>query len=367
MNEPALVVSQSGGVTDGLVSLVSARGYEPVTTLVTDRPEHGEYYLSPATVERIEQRSAGSEQEPLVVVDGAFHPGQAVDLGTRLRSVTLRDKRSAVWEHLSESNPVAAARFELRKARLERREAAKTQRDGATQSPSGTSGHLAARDQQVQQCQARLETRQKTARQRVRTGYAGVDGRVVLLGRVGAPTTTLWTALTDEAATPVAGRPAQPTTATMRLGPHTLAVTDTPGIPGSVGLPTWLTEAVPGLPAALEQATCVLGVGDRCESLGDAVGEQFDVSWRVVEPAAATPARDALGDLLETIAYAVRLPYEDAAHALVSDLHDRAAVHATEYDDAIYLRVEVAQTWTGELRRRTAAAGGELQPLDAGE
>jgi hypothetical protein len=45
-------------------------------------------------------------------------------------------------------------------------------------------------------------------RQRVHTGYTGVDGRVVLLGRVGVPTTTLQAALTDEPTTSAASRPA---------------------------------------------------------------------------------------------------------------------------------------------------------------
>lgn len=80
-------------------------------------------------------------------------------------------------------------------------------------------------------------------------------------------------------------------------------MTDTPGIPGFGDLPTWLTEAVPGLTTALEQTTCVLGVGDYCDSLGDAVCKRFDV----------------------------------------------------------------AQTWTDELRRHTAAVDGELQPLDASD
>ena len=55
MSESALVVSQSGQVTGGLVTLVAAQGQEPVTTLVTDRPENGEFSLSPATTEGVER------------------------------------------------------------------------------------------------------------------------------------------------------------------------------------------------------------------------------------------------------------------------------------------------------------------------
>jgi hypothetical protein len=63
---------------------------------VTDRPEHDRYYISPTTVERVERECVKTEREPLVVVVGALHPGQVIDVETRLRSVTLRDRPSAV-------------------------------------------------------------------------------------------------------------------------------------------------------------------------------------------------------------------------------------------------------------------------------
>jgi hypothetical protein len=111
MPELALIVSQSGRVTHGLPALVSARGCDPVETLVTDRPEDGRYYLAPGTVERVERRTAGAEREPpVLVVDGTVHPGQAVDLRARLPSVTVRDRRELLWERLAERNPVAATR-----------------------------------------------------------------------------------------------------------------------------------------------------------------------------------------------------------------------------------------------------------------
>lgn len=363
MGEPALVVSQSGGVTRGLEPLVATRAEAPVETRVTDRPEDGEYYLSPATVDAVEQWVSEAEGEaPLVVVDGSLHPGQAVDLRGRLPPVTLRDRRGAVWEVLAGSNPVAAARFELRRARLERRNAAATQRDAATQGPTGTSGRLAAREEAVQTCRETLETRREAARERARTGYDDVDGRVVVLGRVGAPTTDVWSGLTGESRAAGVGRPAQPRTATATVGPHTLAVTDTPGVVGERGLPDWLTTAVPGLVTSLADADCVLGVGDS-EGLADAVREGFDATWRSVGPAAAD-AREALAAVFGTAEYAVRLPYDDDAHALVSELHDRAAVRDTEYGDAVYLRVAVSRTGADELRRRVAAVDGETRRLD---
>jgi hypothetical protein len=367
MSEPALVVSQSGEVTDGLSELVAARGCEPVTTLVTDRPEDGRYYLSPATIEDVESRSPGvGGRDLLLVVDGSPHVGQVVDLGARLPSVTLRDRRSAVWERLGAGNPVAATRFELWQSRVARREVAGSPREETTDDPGDTSGRLAGRDRRIQALRATLERRQETARERVRASYDGVDGRVVLLGRVGAPTAALWTALTGDFAPAVAGRPAQPTSATTTIGAHTLAVTATPGVPGRSGLPAWLTEAVPGLTTALQRAACVVGVGDRTDALRAAVGERFDAAWRSVESATATGARAAVRDALETAECALRLPYDDATHAFVSDLHDRGIVHETEYDDAVYLHVEIPPTAVDEVRRRASGVGGETRVLDAG-
>jgi 50S ribosomal subunit-associated GTPase HflX len=368
MPESALLVSQSGRVTHGLQALVTAREYDHVETLVTHCSEDNEFFLAPETIERVEREYTGAKGvSRVLVVDGWLHPGQAVDLQRRLPSVTLRDRRELLWAHLSEQNPVARTRLELRRVRLARREAAGAQRDGATQSPSGTSGHVSEYDRQRQELRVTLERRQDEARERVQKGYTDVDGHVVLVGRVGAPTTALWATLTGESATPTAGHPAQPATATMDLGPHTLAVTDTPGVLGTGGLPESLTEAVPGLVAALEQASSVLGVGPHCEGLRRAVSEQFETAWHSVAGADAGTARDALREGVDTAEYAVQLPYADDAHALVSALHDSATVHTTEYEDAIYLHAEVAESATAELRRRVSAVGGEITPLDRDE
>lgn len=368
MAESAVLVSQSGELTLGLEAIVSAKAYDHVTTLITDRQTDNRYYLSPATVEAIEERQADSPaSDTTVVVDGNLHPGQSVDLQRRLAPMAVRDRRGAVWEWLAESNPVAATCFDIYQARIARREAASEQRDAATSGPSGTSGRLAADDEHLQRLQASLADQQTTARQRVQTGYEGVDGRVVLLGRVAAPTTALWSALTETTAAEGAGHPTQPTTATTTVGPHTLAVTDTPGIPGADGLPDWLLKAVPGLSAALEQATCVLGPGDDCESLLTAVSAEFDAHCRSLPTATARAARETLHDVLETRSFAVRLPYNDDAHAFVSELHEEGVVQDTEYDDAIYLQVEVPETAAGDLRRRVEATDGELRPYNTSE
>lgn len=365
MFESAVLCSQSGEVTHGLRALVSAHGFD-VTTLTTSRPEDNRWYLSPATVERVERR-IGEAEAPLLVVDGVMHPGQMADLQARLPSFVVRDRRGAVWNRLGASNPVAAARFELQQARVKRRNAASAQRSDAASGPTGTSGRLAAADQRVQRQRARLDGRQETARRRIQTSYTDTDGRLVVLGRVAAPTTDLWTGLTDDPGDTAAGRPAQPTTATTTIGPHTLAVTDTPGIPGDRGVPDWFDEAVPGVAAALEVATVVLGVGGRCGALLSAVDEQFDVSCRELASPDTAAARRMLRDLLGTDSYAIQLPYSDASHGLVSELHDRGIVHEIEYEDAIYLHVEVSGTAGEELRRDVGAIGGEVTTYPTGE
>jgi 50S ribosomal subunit-associated GTPase HflX len=367
MSEPTLIVSRSGGITHGLRALVAAQGSEPVSTLVSDRPEDGRYDLAAATVARIERRWAADRGPLTVVVDGTPHPGQIVDLRTRLPSVTVVDKRRILWGRLAEVNPVAATRVELRKARSARREAADAQRRASTRGPSGTSGRLADSDQRVQRLRDTLDGRREAARERVRTAHAGADARVVLLGRVGAPTSALWTALTGKAAPSDVGRPGRVTTATTAVGPHGVAVTDTPGVPGRNGLPGWLTEVVPGLSAALDEATCVLGVGERHDALLRAIAERFDVACRSLDDTDATTARRVLEDVLESAVYAVRLPYGDGTQRLVSKLHDRATVRAIEYDDAVYVRVEVARNATERLRRRVSAVGGELNALGPSE
>lgn len=364
MNNPALIVTQSGRLTPGLSALVAAQEYGPVSTLVTNRPENGQYYLSPATITQIERRTAEWDHEPLIVVDGTPHPGQLVDLQARLQSTPIVDLRRVVWERLAGENPVAATRVLLQEARITRRQAANAQRGAATRGPSGTSGRVAESDERIQTLCDRLKQQQTAVRRRVRTGHTAVDARVVLLGGVDAPTTPLWSELTGRKATAAVGLPAQAKTAQTTVGPHTVAVTDTPGIPGSNGVPQWLRDVLPGMEMALEQATCVLGVGEDAAALAQAVASRFAVPCRLLAQTDAAAARTALDDLLASVTFAIRLPYGDDAQSLVSELHDDAVVHATEYSDAIYVRLEVAQTTTEQLRRRVTNADGELKQLE---
>ena len=366
MSSPVIVVSQSGQPTHGLVDIVAAQVGRPVSTHVTDRPEDAEYYLSPATVTELATRYLGGDDGPTLVVDGLLHPGQAVDLGSRLESARILDRRGAVWEWLGESNPVAAARASLRQSRIARRDAATAQRTESTSGPTGEDGRHAELDRQCQSLCAELDRRRAAARDRVRTQYSQVDGNVVLFGRVAAERSQLWGELTGEAVSQEPGRPAQPATAAATVGPHELAVTDTPGVPGADGLPEWLAEAVPGLLAALAEADCVLIVGPHRGPLRDAITDRFDADCRAVGTATADAARAALGAMFEAVELALELPYTDAAHALVSTLHDEGVVHEVAYEQAIYLRVEVSRSAVEEFERRVSDADGRLTMVEAG-
>lgn len=364
MSSSALLVSQSGRLTPGLSALAEAQGHKLTARLVSDRPDHGRYYLSPATIRQVEQHITAPTDEFVVIVDGEPHLGQLVDLQMRLGSVTVVDRRRVAWQRLAGNNPMAAIRISLHEARLAHRRAANAQRKAATRSPSGTSGYVAHSEKRIQTLRDRLEQQQDVARRQARSSYTAVDATVVLLGRIGAPTTPLWSELTGREATAAVGLPARPTTAQLVVGPHTVGLTDTPGILTDDGVPQWLEDVLPDLTTALEEATCVLGVGDDHTALLLSVGDRFETPCRSLSQAEATEARTILDEFLPTVTCAIRLPYGDDPQALVSELHDSAVVTATEYDDAIYLRIEIAQTTITELHRQVTAVGGELKRLD---
>jgi hypothetical protein len=365
MDEAALIASRSGSITSGLSAVVSDRGFDRVETLVTDRPEHGRYYLSPATVDRLERRLPGAD-DTYLVVDGDVHPGRMVDLAARLSPVTLRDRRGAVWERLTGANPVAATRFELRQCRISRRAVARDDRDGATDAPGGTSDRLDGLDRRRDDLRGRLEERRRAARERTSTAYTGVDAHVVLLARPGTATAALRAALTgkEAAATAASDRPARATTATTAVGPHTVAVTDAPGVPGDGGIPSWVESVLPGLMVAIERADLVLGVGDRSGALLDAVGERVDAPCRSMGDADPGAVRQAIARTLPTAAYRLRLPYADATHALVADLHDEARVHDVTYREDVVVDVDVSARAADRLARRVADIGGDATPTD---
>lgn len=360
MSESVLIVSQSGDVTPGLSTLLSAHVDGSVETTVTDRSEDGQYYLSPATVDRLESRFTGDEKTVLVV-DGDVHPGQALDLRERL-PVTVRDRRSALWEQLGETNPVAATRFDLRQCRIDRLAAARADRNAAAGGPSDSSGRETDLERRRDSLRDQLDERRQTASERVTEGYEEVDSRVVLVGRPGVATAALWATLTGDDPDPV-GHRAQPTTATATFGPHTVAVTETPGVPGD-GLPSWVEAVLPGLVAAVEQATLVIGVGPGVESLIESIKGRVDATCRQLDEPAPDAVRQAVAETLGTVAYRLQLPYDDATHALVADLHDNARVHDVAYRDEVVVQVEVSASRADAIARRVAELGGEVNSLD---
>ena len=368
MSRPAVIVSQSGAVTPGLQAVVSASGNDVVETVTADRQEDNRYYLSTPTLDRVETLCDGLETtEPRVVVDGTVHPGQMVDLGERLPSAVLRDRRGAVLERLGETNPAAATRFELRRTRVARRAAARDQRDGAADAPSGESGRLAEHDERRGRLRERLDDRQREACRRVDDAYADVDGRVVLLARGdGTAATETWAALTGDDAESAAGRPAEARTATAAVGPHTAAVTDAPGVVAAEGFPAWFADAVPGVVAALERTDLVLCSGVDPDGLVAALAERFDGTREAV---AATPeaVRTRVTDAFGAADYVVRLPYGDDAQALLSELHESTAVADVTYDDEVTVRLTVSRSAAESLVRRVEAVGGTVRPADGAD
>lgn len=355
--EHVLLVSRSGAITTALSTIASER-YDDVASVVTDRPEDGQYHISPGVVDRIDQRLTDTSA---LIVDGVVHPGQLADLTERFPSVPVYDRRSIVWKHLSDDNPVAATRLELQECRVDRRRVAAADRAGGPNTPSGTSGRWSALDRQVDALRERLHERQERARQRIAEQYTDVDGHVVLLGQVGANTSSLWSAVTGEQAVSTAGRPAQPLTATATVGPQTVTVTDTPGVPGDEDIPEWFEAAVPGLIPALERADLIVGIGRQSRRLIDDVASQTAaVCERFADP---TPdeLRSAVDDTFDRRSYRLRLPYSDETHALIANLHNEAVVHDVTYGDVVRVDVELAAAATDTVLRRVEELGGDSE------
>lgn len=365
MPQKAVIVSQSGEVSAGLPETVSALGYEVEKEVVTDRGEDARYYLSPATVDRLEAMLSSSDPLSCLVVDAEVHPGQAVDLTERLPATTFRDRRGAFLDGLGEDNPAAAARFELWRSRISRRKAAREQRDGQTDGPTGETGRLGEIDGRLQRIRDDIRRHRKEAYDRVTEAYTDADGYAVLVGD-GVGTTEVWSSLTDGGTERVT-RPSRAVTDTVTVGPHRVAVTDLPEVPepnsDSEALPGWFREAAPGVPAALERASLVVGIGERREDLTDAVSEGFgcDVAY-ACDPEEAS---EAIAEAFGTAEYVFRLPYGDAAHAFVSRLHDEAEVGGVRYDEEILVRATVSQGAEDELKRGAREADGEVVPADS--
>lgn len=372
MTDTAFLASRTGPVTGWFEATVAALGYEPTPALTADGPEHGRYNLPPGLVDRIAGRLRETDAAVLGV-DELLHPGQRVDLAAALPPVTVRDRRGVVWRRLAAANPVAEQSLALRDARVERRRVAGAERDSDGQSPGGSGGRVGELDRRCQQLRADLETLRTEARERVTEAHGGVDARVVLVGPPTAPSMALWTALTGDDATGGPFGPARPTTAVTTVGPHEVALTDTPGL--VAGLPDWYTGAAPGTLAALEDASAAVVVGERrdplercCRAVEDRVdgplvpvlpGADGPVAGR--DPVDGATVRSRLAAVLPSSRLALSLPYSDGTHALVSRLHDRATVHTVTYDETVLLDIEVPAGRVDRLRRRVAELGGESE------
>ena len=359
--ETALVASRSGGVPDWFEATVAALGYDVTGTLSVDRPEHGRYNLPPGLVDRLAERARTADIS-LVAVDELLHPGQMVDLDGAL-PVTVRDRRGVVWQRLG---GVADDCLALRDCRLERRRAAGAERDSAGQAPSGGGGRVADLDRREQELRARRDECRGAARERVSTAYDGVDARVVLVGPPAARTTRLWAGLTDEPGDPSGPvHPPEPRTAVTTVGPHEVAVTDTPGL--VEGLPAWYTDAVPGTIAALEAADVVVVVseGERFRQLD----ERFEATVvSVREPVDVEAVRARLAAALPSARVELTLPHGDETQALVSWLYDTATVADITYGEGVTATVTVPVDRVTELERRVSRVGGgceRVTPSDA--
>jgi len=384
MTDTAVLASRTGPVAGWFEATVTALGCEPTPALTVDGPEHGRYNLPPGLVDRLAGR-LGETDAAFLAVDELLHPGQRVDLAAALPPVTLRDRRGVVWCRLATANPVAERALALRDARIERRRVAGAERDSDRQSPDGSGNRVGELDRRCQQLRDDIEALRAEARKQVTDTHGvtdahgvtdthdGVDARVVLVGPPTAPSTALWKALTGDDATGGPFGPAQPTTAVTSVGPHEVALTDTPGL--VAGLPDWYTGVVPGSLAALEDASAAVVVGERrgplercCRAVDDWVdgplvpvlpGADGPVAGR--EPVDGTAVGSRLAAVLPSSRLALSLPYSDETHALVSRLHDRVTVHTVSYDETVLLDIEVSAGRVDRLRRRVAELGGESE------
>ena len=368
MTARAVLASRNGSTSEGFEAVVSALGYEIADVLVADRAEDNEYHLPPGMVETLQTTIAEAGAEYLAI-GGVVHEGQMVDLELALPSVQIRDRRGVVWERLAEGgNSAAQARLALQERRIERRMARHEQRSESTTGPSGTSGTVADRDRACTQQAQTLADEQAAVRQRITESYDHIETHITVVGPLTAPTTDCWAAITGEAVESGPLRPAIPKTALAEIGPHSVGVTVTPGLP--LGEAEWVADAVPGTVAAIERAEVLLAVECADESVSLLPDGKFDGT--IIEcPAPEDPTnpeqRDDWGTRLSaeiqselpTIELAVSLPYSDEGHAMVSTLHEHAAVETVNYDETIQLVVESPASAAESLGRQIKASGGD--------
>jgi len=381
MDERALLASRSGQLSPWFEDTVELLGYDVGESFTVQAPEDGQYNLPASVVDSLKER-ARETGTALVAVDDLLHPGQAADLTAALSPSAVRDRREVVWERLAGGgNAAAEACLDLRRARIERREAERAQRAAVDTDPTGVSGSVSDLDRRCPRLQDEVEATAHGQRERIERGYEGVDTRVVVTG----PATT--DASEIRAALPWTGsesgalfRPAQPVTETVSLGPYKAAVTAVPGIFES--FPDWYAEAVPGTVAALARAETVVVAGsspDRTLTLAETLVERFEVeSCLAAVPDGTETVPSSIDDVvgpdevftalaaaLPSTRVALSVPYVDDAHALVSELHETGGVESVEYGETIRVRVTVPDDRLEALRRRAEGfeTESEVEPF----
>ncbi|AXR79321.1 hypothetical protein [Natrarchaeobaculum sulfurireducens] len=356
MSQRVILVGRRRPPSPWLAPAVSALGFEVATTVLTDRPEDGQYHLPPGALEQVElalERADGS----MLVVDGRVHVGQLADLTERLGDVTVHDRRSVVWAWLEATNPAAEARLALRQARLERRLAERA--GDRSRSPARADTRVADLERQCDRVRARLEDRQRAERTRIESAHTDVDGYVVLVDEF-EPAPRIHSGIVLE------GRGATPSTrvetTVVTVGTHRLAMTDVPSIPWAGSVPDWFEPVVPGAIAALERADLICSSTD---DLATHLAARFDADPVVVPADEADTLRATLADYFTTTVLELSFPATDSAHAAVSWLYDRGDVTAISYGDRIELSVTVPERAVDEVGRRVREVDGRLERVGA--
>jgi hypothetical protein len=377
MPKSAIIVSQSGPITDGLPEAVSEIGHDVSETFVAERAEDKRYHLSRSLLEPIEEAVVGlsgsgsGPERPYLVIDGIAHPGQIVDLADRLPPTAVRDRRGAVLESLAEQNPVASVRSELRRAKVSIRREKTKQRGGEHDKPAGERGTVSDYEGRCQRLREQVDMRGKKVRKRVSEEYGGSDGYALVLGGFGARTTEVWSALTGtEKVTRSPTRPASSKTEEVSVGPHTVAVTDVPCIPPE-GIGGWFGEAVPSVLGALSRADIVLSVGDETEAgMLEGIAETFGCEHsHIGEPdgtgSVANRALDAVSNSLGSVGCRLRLPYGDGTESLISKLYDDSVVRDVSYGEDVLVHTTVPEDYMDEMKHSVEEIGGEVTVTEA--
>ena len=360
MTAHAIVSGRAGRVTPWLPAVMESLGYV-FETVTTDAPEHGRYYIPPGVVNDVADRIAEGGVG-LVVIDGDPHIGQLLDLADRLPSVSILDRAGAVWSSFAAENPVADARLELREARLERLAAERRLRTESGRSPSGTASRVGDLERRCTDRRERVEDGIRRAEASIEREHRDADAYVVVLNLLGASPSIGRGLFFDDAD----GDPSPPMRAetTMgTLGPHRLAVTETPALPWEGTLPEPFESVVPETIAALRRADFVVGHESGRAPVVHLV-DRFDARLIVVESATPMAVQEAIGAALPVSRLHLTLPHGDPAQATLSWLYEVGVVSDVSYGEAITATVTVSRSRTDAVMRRIREVGGRADSIE---